>query len=91
MGEQSQKLKENLPEYKEYYAMVVFDLSPRAEWKTEQQRFNICLNQIDTISNSFHYDIAFITNPTNLHYEILSKLKAVVDFYFIEKPLFESA
>lgn len=43
------KLKENLPEYKEYYAMVVFDLSPRAEWKTEQQRFNICLNQMAAI------------------------------------------
>lgn len=43
------KLKEDLPTYKEYYAVVVFDLSPRAEWKNEQQRFNICLNQIAAI------------------------------------------
>lgn len=43
------KLKEDLPIYKEYYAMVVFDLSPRVEWKTEQQRFNICLNQMAAI------------------------------------------
>ena len=43
------KLNEDLPIYKEYYAVVVFDLSPRAEWKTEQQRFNICLNQMAAI------------------------------------------
>ena len=42
-------LKADLPIYKEYYAVVVFDLSPRAEWKTEQQRFNICLNQMAAI------------------------------------------
>lgn len=51
---------------------------------------NICVKQIDNISNSSHYDIAFITNPSNLHYEILSELNELVDFYFIEKPLFES-
>src|SRR5574344_461504 len=51
---------------------------------------HICMNQIDSVSSLSHYDIAFITNPTNLHFEILSKLKTLVDFYFIEKPLFES-
>lgn len=42
-------LKRDLPVYKEYYAVVVFDLSPRVEWKTELQRFNICLNQMAAI------------------------------------------
>ena len=36
------------------------------------------------------YDVAFITNPTNLHYEILQQLKGKTRFYFIEKPIFES-
>lgn len=36
------------------------------------------------------YDAAFITNPTNLHYEILEQLKNRAKYYFIEKPIFES-
>lgn len=43
------KLKKDIPIYKEYLAVVFFDLSPRVEWKTEQQRFNICLNQMASI------------------------------------------
>lgn len=35
------------------------------------------------------YDVAFITNPTNLHYQSLSQLKDKSRFYFIEKPIFE--
>lgn len=36
------------------------------------------------------YDVAFITNPTNLHFQILEQLKGKTKFYFIEKPIFES-
>ncbi|MGI0528389.1 Gfo/Idh/MocA family protein [Treponema socranskii] len=36
------------------------------------------------------YDVAFITNPTNLHYQVLNQLKGKVKFYFIEKPIFEN-
>ncbi|MGI5090968.1 Gfo/Idh/MocA family protein [Treponema socranskii] len=36
------------------------------------------------------YDVAFITNPTNLHYQVLEQLKGKVKFYFIEKPIFEN-
>jgi len=36
------------------------------------------------------YDVAFITNPTNLHYQALSELNGNADYYFIEKPIFES-
>lgn len=36
------------------------------------------------------YDVAFITNPTNLHFKILEQLKGKSKFYFIEKPIFES-
>lgn len=36
------------------------------------------------------YDAAFITNPTNLHYQMLEKLKGKAKSYFIEKPIFES-
>ncbi len=36
------------------------------------------------------YDAAFVTNPTNLHYNALEQLKGKTKFYFIEKPIFES-
>lgn len=36
-----------------------------------------------------YYDVAFITNPTNLHYEALLKCKNRVQWYFIEKPIFD--
>ncbi|MBP1554340.1 MAG: Gfo/Idh/MocA family oxidoreductase, partial [Oscillospiraceae bacterium] len=35
------------------------------------------------------YDLAFITNPTNLHYSALKDLKGRAKFFFIEKPIFE--
>ena len=35
------------------------------------------------------YDIAFITNPTALHYQTLLDLRNKANFFFVEKPLFE--
>ncbi len=35
------------------------------------------------------YDVAFITNPTFLHYDALIKCKNKVRHYFIEKPIFD--
>lgn len=35
------------------------------------------------------YDIAFITNPTNLHRRAIQQLKGKSKFFFIEKPIFE--
>ena len=43
--------------------------------------------QINTL-DSVHYDIAFITNPTNLHYETIMNISEKADYYFIEKPIF---
>ena len=34
------------------------------------------------------YDLAFITNPTNLHYNAVKDLKGKAKFFFIEKPIF---
>ncbi len=36
------------------------------------------------------YDVVFITNPTNLHYDALKRCKNRARWYFIEKPIFES-
>lgn len=36
------------------------------------------------------YDVVFITNPTNLHYQALIQCKGKTKFYFIEKPIFEN-
>jgi predicted dehydrogenase len=35
------------------------------------------------------YDIAFITNPTNLHYETMLFLKNKTKHFFVEKPIFD--
>lgn len=37
------------------------------------------------------YDMAFITNPTHLHAQVLQQLQGRVGTYFIEKPIFESS
>jgi len=46
------------------------------------------ITQITELSD-FAYDVAFVTNPTNLHYSALEQLKGKTRFYFIEKPIFE--
>lgn len=38
-----------------------------------------------------HYDVIFITNPTNLHYDVIQALHDKTDCFFIEKPLFETS
>jgi len=48
------------------------------------------ITQITELDSTI-YDAAFITNPTNLHYQILEELEGKTKFYFIEKPIFESA
>lgn len=37
------------------------------------------------------YDLAFITNPTTLHYSAIADLKVKAKFFFIEKPIFEDS
>lgn len=39
----------------------------------------------------FDYDIAFITNPTSLHYEALKTYSSHTRHIFIEKPIFDNA
>ena len=51
------------------------------------KKYNI--TQITELDGTI-YDVAFVTNPTNLHYQVLKKLKGKASFYFIEKPIFES-
>ena len=36
------------------------------------------------------YDIIFITNPTNLHFEIIKELSGKTNCFFIEKPIFNN-
>lgn len=47
------------------------------------------INQITELGK-LKFDVAFITNPTNLHYEVLNSLMGKVKYFFIEKPIFES-
>lgn len=45
--------------------------------------------QVTSLTSEDFFDVAFITNPTNLHAEVLEKLVGKVGTYFIEKPIFE--
>ena len=45
--------------------------------------------QITQIADDDSFDVAFITNPTNLHYQALQQCKGKVKYYYIEKPIFE--
>lgn len=47
--------------------------------------------EIAVLSADAHYDAAFITNPTNLHFDTLKLLRGKADTLFIEKPIFEDA
>lgn len=49
---------------------------------------NIVCREITELDDTV-YDAAFITNPTNLHYQALFELKGKANYYFIEKPIFE--
>ena len=44
--------------------------------------------QITEITDS-DYDVTFITNPTNLHYDAINKCRKRTKWYFIEKPIFD--
>lgn len=46
--------------------------------------------QITEIGDEDRYDVAFITNPTNLHYDVLLKCKGKVNYYYVEKPIFDN-
>lgn len=47
------------------------------------------ITQITELDSTI-YDVAFITNPTNLHYQSLCNLQGKAKYYFIEKPIFET-
>lgn len=53
-----------------------------------KELFSYEVKQITELDSTF-YDVVFITNPTNLHYNSLFSLKDKASFYFIEKPIFE--
>lgn len=45
--------------------------------------------QITEVSDD-DYDVVFITNPTNLHYDALRQCKGKTKWYFVEKPIFDN-
>lgn len=45
--------------------------------------------EITAVAHDAHFDAAFITNPTSLHYETLQMLRGKADTLFIEKPIFD--
>lgn len=49
----------------------------------------IVKKQITEINNEDRFNVAFITNPTHVHYDALLKCNGKVDYYFIEKPIFD--
>ena len=48
-------------------------------------------NRFPTSAELGHYDIIFITNPSQLHHETLLAGKDKAEFFFVEKPVFTEA
>lgn len=46
-------------------------------------------NIYDAADLDTDYDLAFITNPTSLHYETMALMKGKAKWFFVEKPIFE--
>ncbi len=46
---------------------------------------------IGAVPADARYDAIFITNPTNLHFDVIGQLAAHTDCFFIEKPIFETS
>ena len=44
----------------------------------------------DEIPTDRKYDVAFVTNPTSMHYETIKRFSVNTDSFFIEKPVFDS-
>lgn len=44
----------------------------------------------EALPEDAHFDAAFITNPTHLHFDTLKMLRGKADALFIEKPIFEA-
>lgn len=53
----------------------------------EERLKNIVVKQCTYVEEE--YDVLFITNPTYLHYDALSKNAKKAKYYFIEKPIFD--
>ena len=54
-----------------------------------QQTAALLTQEISVLAPAAHYDVAFITNPTHLHFDTLQMLRGKVDTFFIEKPIFD--
>lgn len=44
----------------------------------------------DAIPADRRYDVVFVTNPTSMHYETVTRFAEHADAFFIEKPVFDS-
>lgn len=53
-----------------------------------KQLVNKQVKEIELLDTS--YDVIFITNPTNLHYQTIDQLKYLSKNFFVEKPVFET-
>lgn len=68
------------------------------EITVDAYRTNRTADTVEHISTTYYdveevpatYDVAFITNPTSLHYETLQKMKNKAHYFFIEKPVFDN-
>lgn len=79
---------------RDFYAECkAHELSPeiyvlRRKIGTIGEEDSIITKQITEIDDCV-YDVAFITNPTKLHFDALRKIGSNAKWFFIEKPIFE--
>ena len=79
---------------RDFYAECkAHELSPeiyvlRRKIGTIGEEDSIITKQITEIENCV-FDVAFITNPTKLHFDALRKIGSNAKWFFIEKPIFD--
>lgn len=58
--------------------------------KLPEETRALLAGEYEALPDDAHFDAAFITNPTHLHFDTLKMLRGKADALFIEKPIFEA-
>ena len=66
-------------------------VEPRALDYLDEATRTLVGNRFSTPAEIGRYDMIFVTNPSQLHYETLLAVKDKADFFFVEKPVFTKA
>jgi len=84
-------LKNIVKVFREYGLDIEIHALRKTQKPLEEDIRNLINYEVFTEKNlSYDYDITFITNPTNLHYDTIKLMEDRTKHMFIEKPIFDN-